>query len=83
MIEEKSIRVRVFIGGMLKELYPSCPEDQALEIEGPQSVWAIIEMLGINPKIIVSAQINGQLVSKDYRIKEDTEMILLSPLAGG
>lgn len=77
------IKVRVFLSGGLKEYYPTLAQEQMITLKEPLTLLELIERIEINPKIILGAEIHGKLEGKEYLIEEDTELLLLSPMAGG
>lgn len=78
------MKVKIYLSGHLKSLFPDHPKEIVLDVEKPISVDDLASQLGITPWIIMSAIINGQARSKDYLIEEDNaEITLIGPMAGG
>jgi len=78
------MKLRVFLSGHLKVLFPDQPKEIFLDVEKPISVDELACRLGITPWIVMSAIINGQTRRKDYLIEEDgAEITLIGPMAGG
>lgn len=78
------MKVKIYLSGHLKALFPDQPKEIVLDVEKPISVDDLACQLGITPWIVMSAIINGQSRSKDYLIEEENaEITLIGPMAGG
>jgi hypothetical protein len=78
------MKVKVYLSGHLKALFPDLPKEIIIDAEEPISVDDLAHRLGITPWIVMSAVINGQPRSKNYLIEEDnTKVTLIGPMAGG
>jgi molybdopterin converting factor small subunit len=78
------MKVKIYLSGHLKSLFPELSKEIVLEVEKPISVDELANRLGITPWIIMSAIINGQARGKDHLINEDNaEITLIGPMAGG
>jgi len=78
-----SINVKVIIQGYLRELYPHLEELEHVVDDKPLKVLEVISRLGIKPETVLFVMIEDRIVGKDYLVVSDTELILVSPPAGG
>ncbi len=78
-----SIKVGVIVQGYLRELYPHLGEREEVISDKPLTVREIIGWLGIKPQTVLFVMIEDRIVNKDYLVESDTELVLVSPPAGG
>lgn len=70
------------LGGM-KEFFPDKREILEVETENGEKISDILKENGINPDIVMLVMLDGKNVGKDYIPKDNEEVGLLPPLAGG
>ena len=75
-----SIRLHGHVGALLdKDI-----DGIEVELDEPQTVSEVLkEQLGVNPMLFAAIVIDGKSRDRDYLIENDTEIMLVSPTAGG
>ncbi|MDW7729748.1 MAG: MoaD/ThiS family protein [Bacillota bacterium] len=78
-----TLKVDVIVQGYLRELYPHLREKEEVISETPLTARQIISRLGIKPETVLFVMQEGRIIDKDYLVESNTELVLVSPPAGG
>jgi len=80
-----SINIRVRLYATLNKYNPRGPNTRefTLEIEPGTNLLKLYEILGIPPEEIKQAFVNGRRVEADYILKDNDEIGIFPPIAGG
>ncbi|SMB98367.1 Molybdopterin converting factor, small subunit [Thermanaeromonas toyohensis ToBE] len=80
-----SINIKVRLYATLNKYNPTGPNTQefALKIEPGTSLFKVYEILGIPPEEIKQAFVNGRRVEPEYILKDNDEIGIFPPIAGG
>ncbi|HSL94218.1 MAG TPA: MoaD/ThiS family protein [Bacillota bacterium] len=52
-------------------------------VEGPLTIRQMLNVLGVDPLLIMMANVNGVKRPKDYTLSAGDEVLLFSPPSGG
>lgn len=76
-------KVTVRVHGHMKEYLPaqSCPLE--VRLAEPRTVREVLDQLGINHELVMTAFVNGERASMGSLIDRDSELLIMSPPAGG
>lgn len=75
--------IKVSIRGHAVEYFPGKQECFDFTTDEPLTIRKMLEVLGVNPLLIMMASVNGEKRSKDFTVKPDDEVLLFSPPSGG
>ena len=78
-----TIRVRIFVLGHSAAYFPDGKREHSLELPQALKIRDVIRQLGVDPHLIMRAQLNGRPASLDDGVSDNAEIILVSPTAGG
>jgi molybdopterin converting factor small subunit len=65
------------------EYFPGQEERFDFPADKPLTIRQMLDILGVNPLLIMMANVNGVKRSKDYTITAGDEVLLFSPPSGG
>jgi molybdopterin converting factor small subunit len=77
------VKVRIHLSGSLKAILEDKSEELVVEFDRSLSIKDLLLKIEIPPLVVVKAVVNGRPKSKDFRIEDDAEIILIGPVAGG
>lgn len=75
--------VRLRASGHAREYLPGGGEEQLVELPGPKPVRAILTGLGVKTELVMAVFIDGRRASLDDTPGDGSEVLLVSPPAGG
>lgn len=80
-----NIKIKVRLYATLNKYNPrgSNTREFTLEIKPGTSLLKVYEILGIPPEEIKQAFVNGRRVEPDYILKDNDEIGIFPPIAGG
>lgn len=77
------MRVTVRVVGHAVEYFPGGQDRYALEFDQPTSISGILERLGVGRALVMAAIVDGQRRGFDFIPADGSEVVLMTPPAGG
>lgn len=71
------------IANNLTHLYPGLNREEKVHSTSPLTINEMAVRLGISPLLVVRAVVDGKIHPLDNPIKNDTDITLFGPIAGG
>ncbi len=78
------MRITVEVVGHLISLVPNQCSRFVFELDEPVTIGALVDRhIQVDSRVFASFVVDGAIRKRDYLIKEDSEVFLISPAAGG
>jgi len=77
------VQVTIKLSGNLACIHTSLPMEMVMEFTVPVTIGQLLIELAISPLIITTVVVNNQLKDQDFLLTEDSEVLLIGPMAGG
>ena len=77
------MEITIAVHGHAKEFIPGGRDKLVVEAAKPLTVRQLLNDVGIKPEIFAGVFVNGERRDLDFELTEDSEVILMSPTAGG
>lgn len=77
------LRVRLKVTGLLTEYFPAGKGVLPILLSCPATIKEILQQIGVSHELVMTVLVNGQRSDMAYIPKEDDEIVLISPVAGG
>lgn len=77
------MQVIIRISGNLANILSSLPKEIVMEFDGPISLEGLLSEMAINPLIITTIVVNNRLEDRKFMLMQDSEVLLIGPMAGG
>lgn len=77
------MKLTLHLSGGLRAVLDHLPEEIDIEIPQSTPVREILALAGINPLLVMMVTLDGRKVDKDHPVKQDGEMVVIGPAAGG
>lgn len=77
------MRITVRLFGSIASILTDFPGNMALDIDEPMPVWQLLGLLNIDPLLVMMVTVNDHQESKDYIVRDDSELVLYGPISGG
>jgi hypothetical protein len=78
-----TVKLRILVLGHSASYFPGGKHEHHLELSHPLKIRDAIAKLGVDPLLIMRAQLNGRPASFEDEVSQDAELVLISPTAGG
>lgn len=82
-MECQIVQVIIKISGNLANILTSFPKETVMEFKGPISLGGLLLEMAINPLIITTIVVNNRLEDREFILMQDSEVLLIGPMAGG
>ncbi len=76
-------RVTLLVHGHGREFFPGGKERIDVEVDGALSINEILDHIGVNRSLVMSAFSGGVRRDRDYVPADGEELVLVSPPSGG
>lgn len=77
------MQVKIKLSGNLASILTSFPKDMVMELKEPVTIGRLLFEMDMNPLIITTIIVNSQMKDREFMLTEDSEVLLIGPIAGG
>jgi hypothetical protein len=75
--------VRLRVHGHAREFFPAGLDERRVELDGPRPIREILASLGVPPELVMAVFVDGVRRDKETVAPDGSEVLLISPPAGG